>query len=211
MTLLPYMKKTVLLIICILALDCTAASVHYWGTEKIVPDSCQWDAQAVVVFYGDQGQSSLNRLDAARKIWETHNPKPQILLVGGARPARDYYGSQWMAELLQQSGIAADDLVIDRTSFDTRTNLTALKRIVQELDIKTLLLVSDRLHLRRIVPLMKDRFSKEVSYRPCAAAIPNGLVGIWVRVHHEWVASIGYAALGEERFTAAMARLRDQD
>lgn len=108
-------------------------------------------SDAVAIFYTSEQPDLRLRLEAARNILEAGKAH-DIVCLGGARPWRHYYGCEDIAAGLAKSGIARDRLVADRSSNDSVSNVEALDRIARKKEYRSVILVSDSLHLLRLSP-----------------------------------------------------------
>mgnify|MGYP001396114456 CR=1 FL=1 len=108
-------------------------------------------ADAVAIFYTSEQPDLGLRLQAARDILQAEKAR-DVVCLGGARPRRRYYGCEDIINGLARSGIARDRLVADRSSNDSASNVEALDRIAREREYRSIILVSDSLHLLRLSP-----------------------------------------------------------
>ena len=110
---------------------------------------------AVVVFFGGQNWHWRERLDTAQQAL-TDCPQMRGLLVGGARPDQNYSGSEWMKAQLIATGTGAGRLISERRSYESRGNIREMLAIARTSSIDRLVLISDPLHLHRLLFIAKN-------------------------------------------------------
>lgn len=108
-------------------------------------------ADAVAVFFTSEQPDLGLRLQAARDILDAEKAR-EVVCLGGARPWRHYYGCKDIVDGFAKSGIDRDRLVADRSSNDSVSNVEALDRIARLKGYRSVILVSDSLHLLRLSP-----------------------------------------------------------
>lgn len=128
----------------------SAAVWHYSDTGLPSWSRDCAEHSAVVVFFGGENTHTTSRLETARTALQ-ECPDMPAFLVGGARPSRDFWGSEWMKSWLAETGIAEARLRTERQSRDSRGNLDAMFAIAREEGTRRLVLVSDPLHLQRLL------------------------------------------------------------
>ena len=134
------------------------------------------DSAAIAVFFSDDPADRQSRIsvaiEAAREC-----PDSLILLIGGARPGRNYYGAEAMSGELQIAGIPKARLRAERASYDTASNVSELARLADADGISRLILVSDPFHLLRI----RHYFARSSrNYELSAAA--SGAAAAWPHI-----------------------------
>lgn len=106
-------------------------------------------AAAVVFYIPDQAARS-GYLQEAAQLYQEGRVRI-IVCVGGARPRRDYFGSQEMAAALRQLGVPDDSLRCgDRRSDDSVTNLRVARDQLKDTAFQNSVLVTDALHALRL-------------------------------------------------------------
>jgi uncharacterized SAM-binding protein YcdF (DUF218 family) len=104
---------------------------------------------AIAIFYSDDQADRSQRVQAGLETVQTY-PRAWVYLLGGARPSRNFFGSQDMARSLRQSGVNPELLRTERTSHDTRSNVAELIRMANADSVSAVVLISDPFHLVRI-------------------------------------------------------------
>ena len=79
----------------------------------------------------------------------------KIILTGGRGKGQSQADSEVAKTYAQQQGVPVHDIIIETKSKYTINNLTESKRIMDSLGLKSVLLVSDPLHMKRSVDLAK--------------------------------------------------------
>lgn len=173
------------LVVLLVALDLVATwmvwqAAHFYvqRPDKIPP------GVPVVVFYTPERLDLDDRVQTAAEVYARHDRRP-VICVGGSRPSRNFFGAEEMAADLKKRGVVTADVLTERTSFDTVGNAAAARGL--SANSKTLILVTDALHLFRI-----ERFKASLFPSTTLIAYPTaGDVGpatAWWRVHYEMVA-----------------------
>jgi uncharacterized SAM-binding protein YcdF (DUF218 family) len=134
-------------ILSFVAWRAAAAFVHEADVASVCAPASHARA-AIVVFYSDDAPMRRERLAKAADL-ARFCPSALIFLVGGARPHRNYFGSEEMAGQLEGAGIARSRIRTERASYDTATNVAEAKAMAAA-GAARLALVSDALHLLRI-------------------------------------------------------------
>jgi uncharacterized SAM-binding protein YcdF (DUF218 family) len=178
-----------------------------------LPGQGAWPA-AVVFFsdfgrHGDLGPESLDRVAHAARLYHSGRVE-RILCVGGRRndPAR--YGSGRMAAALVAAGVPADAVMSENESFDTRTNWSAARRILDRSGWSDPLLVSSALHLHRIAAVAEGPYEWALApTRTAFEALVAAPGQTWYRVHREWVAWASMWLLPADSHRDLIRRWRD--
>lgn len=192
-----------LLVAADVALSAVVWQFSYLGLPKWSRDCT--DTTAVTVFYGGRNWHSRARLDAARQVL-TDCASMRGILVGGARPGREYWGSEWMKTQLVSAGIAASRLTSERWSYHSRGNVRAMIAMARSRDIERLVLVSDPLHLHRLLFIARSQASQAGISLETIAVYPtrDTLAFLW-RPHYEALAWL--AGLLPEQFYERVLRV----
>jgi uncharacterized SAM-binding protein YcdF (DUF218 family) len=138
-----------------LAAYCVAA-IGFWQlmlkahTADLSAFGCGNGSQsAIAIFYTDDPADRAQRIEVGLESIQAC-PNSRVFLLGGARPSRNYFGSEDMAQLLRRSGVGAERLRTERRSHDTRSNVAELVRLAKSDGASAIVLVSDPFHLPRI-------------------------------------------------------------
>ena len=149
-----------------LALVCVILGViFYLGVVAMVvyrqnnlPPVGEYDAMIVLgAQVKPSGEPSLQlqwRIDAAAKAWKER----QSLIVvcgaqGGGEPATE--ASVMRAELIKQ-GVAAEDILMDEESFNTRQNIANAVKLLEGHNVDHVLVVTSDYHLARAMAIAED-------------------------------------------------------
>ena len=157
------LRRALALVLCLTAAD-VLLSVFVWrlannasfsaDAAAVCPPASGASA-AIVVFYSDDLALRRERLAKAAEL-ARECPSALIFLVGGARPHRNYFGSEDMARGLAAMGLGRQRLRTGRESYDTQTNVLEMKAMTAADGAARLALVSDALHLWRIRAVSGD-------------------------------------------------------
>jgi uncharacterized SAM-binding protein YcdF (DUF218 family) len=157
------LRRAFALLLCIIVAD-VLLSVLFWRLAGVSSRNADIatvcaptpDARpAIVVFFSDDPELRRERLGKTAALALACPPAP-ILLVGGARPHKGYFGSEEMARQLEAVGLDRRRFRIGRASYDTRTNVLEMKAMAAADGATRLALVSDALHLLRIRAVIGD-------------------------------------------------------
>jgi len=154
---------------------------------------------AAIVFYGDYGSSTINRVEKATKLY-LDECVDKLFMVGGFRKERDFFGALWMMELAENQGVPKTSLATGEGSYDTRSNLYQANKIAEENSITSLVYISDALHLFRINFLLKQ-MQTEGPYDIQFIAAPfekNTFAYKWRRFNEELLAFALYFLVPEQ-------------
>lgn len=77
----------------------------------------------------------------------------KIIFTGGQGNADEETEAETAAKYAVENGVAPEDILLENESRSTYENLLFAKRIADENDIKTVLLVTDPLHLKRSIEM----------------------------------------------------------
>ena len=104
--------------------------------------------------------------------------------------------------------VPENDILIDATSKNTRENAINTKKIIDSLSIKSSLLITSAIHMRRASacfnkaginsePYCVDQYSGKQDYYPTSLIVPN-LQNIhkWDMLFHEWIGLLTYKLTG---------------
>jgi len=105
---------------------------------------------AFVVLFGGENSHTPARVETALGALR-QCPSAVALLIGGARPERGFYGAEEMKAYLAAAGIDPSRLTSERRSFDSASNAEAILSVAAGRPIEELVLVSDTLHIARMV------------------------------------------------------------
>lgn len=141
-------------------------------------------ADAAAIFWTEGSELELRKAAALALI--ERGAVGSLVCVGGARPARHFYGCRVLADELASSGIDRSRIIADAASNDSRSNLESLKSLATSNGLNTVVLISDPMHLLRISSEMK-----EMSFPFQTQFYSSGYGGYWNafrRAHWEFAA-----------------------
>lgn len=122
------------------------------GWRSALPAVSETSQQGLAaVFFDTDVDTTLSRAEAALDLVREGRVN-RVLLIGGARPERNFYGSEVLAKIMKsRDGAEAATWFADRSSFDTTTNLDALRTYLSSApSTERVYLISDDYHLWRI-------------------------------------------------------------
>jgi uncharacterized SAM-binding protein YcdF (DUF218 family) len=148
-------KLTLIISIFFLIVDVISAYLYYNYAQSYVNSRICKSADAAVVFFaGFDDKLNIDALQKSRlnKSIElfTQNKAKYIICVGGNRSKQQLYGSIKSKYYLMENGIPEDKIFYDTSSYDTKTNLVQAHQIANINNLKSLIYVSDPIHLHRI-------------------------------------------------------------
>ncbi len=126
--------------------------------EKHVPPVGEYDA---IIVLGAQvkpdGEPSLQlqwRIDAAAKAWKE---RECLIVVCGAQGANEPAPeAHVMRDELQRQGVAADSILMDDKSFNTRQNIANAVKLLEGRGVDHVLVVTSDYHLPRAMAIAED-------------------------------------------------------
>lgn len=95
------------------------------------------------------------RLNHALWLW-LQGYISHIILTGGHSPNASYSDAEIARRYLLEKGVPAEIILLEETSTVTRENLLNAKAIMEKKHFRSALLVSDPLHMRRIMLMAQD-------------------------------------------------------
>jgi uncharacterized SAM-binding protein YcdF (DUF218 family) len=151
-----------------------------------------------IVLFGDfrggaLGAETLRRVAFAARQFETGGFE-RILCAGGARPARNLYGSELMKSELLRLGIPLGRVFTENVSKDTPSNVDEALKVVEGKGWNTATLLSSPLHVYRVRELLQGRsgsprvFLAAYGYGECRPEIDWKT--LWRQTHYEWGARL---------------------
>ena len=149
-----------------LALVCVILGVNFYlGVVAMVvyrqnnlPPVGEYDAMIVLgAQVKPSGEPSLQlqwRIDAAAKAWKERR---SLIVVcgaqGGSEPAPE---AHVMRDELIKQGVAAEDILMDEKSFNTRQNIANAVALLEGHDVDHVLVVTSDYHLARAMAIAED-------------------------------------------------------
>jgi uncharacterized SAM-binding protein YcdF (DUF218 family) len=145
---------------------------------------------------GQAGRVARMRLHHALELWRSRYPGTYLFITGGRRPGtiiseasamaqwlRDWAAANWDAPA-QES--LTSSLILEELSHNTAASAHHLLPLVQQLNLTTLGLVSDTLHMRRAWFLFRRYFGRHgIAIHPFP--VPGVLEHYWQRRRYLWL------------------------
>lgn len=183
------LRRWLRFVAAIVALDAAFVALA-WLAAPLAFQS--WDATcddrtALVVLFGGENSDTDRRVNAALQALEAC-PALTALLVGGARAERGYFGSEEMRQRLVEAGIDGARLTSERSSFDTDSNADAAVQMAAGKALERLVVVSDALHIARVVTLTQLRPGNGYAVQGLPVSLTDAPGSLWWRPHYELVA-----------------------
>ena len=94
-------------------------------------------------------------------LYQSHRVKK--LIVSGGLGIEGYYEGDKMKEFLVKNGVPNNDIITDNQGYNTRATVLNTLRIMDSLNFKTLIVVSQYFHLTRAKMLFRKKGLKNVS------------------------------------------------
>lgn len=177
-----------------------AGSWHYYrfATDFNQTHLVNSPVDAGVVFFHDFGDdeglsaASLARVEAARHLYQTGVVR-SLQCVGGNAGNPPVTGAELMRQALLRRGVPGEAIVVDRASFDTRSNWRNAEAALRDSNSQSVVLISSPMHLPRVFhEAQLSGFALSVMPAPTVVdPEPLGLLGVWWAIQHEWM---GWAA-----------------
>ncbi len=181
-----------MILFAVILVDLAVAGLAWWGSAIVwKQDYTTVQAAApAIVFYSSHDADRQARVAATFDLLRRGGPRP-VLIVGGARPARGYFGAENMASELIALGVPATSIRTERTSYDTESNTAAAIALLGT--APAAVLVSDPLHFPRILLGLRRRgWDRPVAFHSSRQG--ESAVTALLRVHYEAIAWLGLLA-----------------
>jgi uncharacterized SAM-binding protein YcdF (DUF218 family) len=158
--------RAILVIGAIALLLAGGLAVDVWRYAGIVVDT---PADAALVLgaavLGDEPSPVLvERLRHAQQLFETGQVRA-IVVTGGRSPEDELSEAEASRDWLVRQGVPADAIVLENASRTTIENLALAKPVLDAHGLKSVLVVSDPLHMRRAM-LIADRLGIAAASSP---------------------------------------------
>lgn len=139
-----------LLFVAYLAIDI----VYYSGKRQLVSSDA-----AIILGAGIRGDKPSpvfkERINHGVNLYKTGKVRC-LIFTGGYAPGKALAESEVARKYALQQGVAATDIFIETVSKVTYENIQEAKKLMQNQQLKHVLLVSDPLHMRRAMLMAKD-------------------------------------------------------
>lgn len=182
-----------MILVAVILMDLAAVGLAWWGSAIVWKrDYASVPAEApAVVFYSSHDADRQARIAATLDLLRRGGPRA-VLIVGGARPGRGYFGAEEMATELIALGVPATSIRTERSSYDTESNTEAAISLLSV--APAAVLVSDPLHFPRIlVGLRRRGWDRPVAFHHSSRQ-DQSLATALLRTHYEAIAWLGLLA-----------------
>jgi uncharacterized SAM-binding protein YcdF (DUF218 family) len=168
--------------------------------------------RVLAVLYADT-PPAFNRtrraLDRIAELYRAGGVK-RVVCIGGNRPSMRWHAGPGMRANLLAAGIPGEQIVLEEASYDTRTNMASLGKLLREWGENSALVVVYPAHqwrvshhARRIVKGAEIEFAA-----PRADYSWDAIVDTWSGLHHEAVSWLLLILLSEQGFDRLVRHLR---
>ncbi len=135
--------------------------VHDFKKDLYLLDNITHISQtdAIIIFFSDFNNDKINnesqrRLNYALQLYNNYVAK-YLIFVGGARFKKKLFGSQIMAEIAIRKGVEKENIIYERSSNDTISNIKEALKIIKNHNFKKVLFISSIYPIRRIKKLFE--------------------------------------------------------
>lgn len=169
------------------------ATVAYLALSFVAVQSSA-SSHPLAILWGDEnemGAETERRIAYAIEVWKSGHRSRLVFCIGGARPARGYFGSVVLTERLVAAGVPREQIKKGSGSNDTISNLSELAGVARTHGVRNVLVVTDRLQAMRIAWFLRVSDGLEIDWSLYSfqhAAPQFGTLELWRRIHYEWVA-----------------------
>ena len=187
-----WLWRVVRVFIWIVALD-VVLSVGYVGASHVVVRPSN-KGQAIAVLWGDEKELDVEterRIEHAVRVWRSGELTQLMFCIGGKRPQRGFFGAQVITERLVAFGVSPAKIRVGSGSNDTVLNLAEIADVARLAGVVQVVVVSDPLQAMRAKLFLPQPDGLVMNWSPYGlrSARPSiGLLGLWGRVHYEWMA-----------------------
>lgn len=201
----------VAVLLLLVDLGAAFALALHWRADSGAPAAAHYSTLAVLHADAPPSlQRTRRALDRALELYRTGHMR-QILCIGGNRPRTGLHAGEEMRAYLIAGGVPADRIVIERESYDTRSNAQAIGQALEGAPAGPVAVVAYpahqprvRYHLRRQAPRVDAVLIAPRADGPLARVVYES----WVALHHEVAAWILTLALSERAYEALLRRSR---
>jgi len=154
-------------------------------------------------------RQSLRRVDYAITLLKEEYAS-HIIFSGGARPSRNFYGSELMSKAARELGLSSDQVYFETTSNDSITNWEESFKIIKENKWHSVLLVSSLFHLKRVKRLI-EHHGINVYYTPVPfdnCNPPLTYFAYWSSAHYNIASYVLYCLLPSSTYRTIINTLR---
>lgn len=168
------MKKPVKIILIIIAIICLylIGSVAMVFSYSSVDEKRECDVAVVLgaaTYFGNVSNVYRARLDHSVELYNDGYVS-KIIATGGMGIGNETSDAYAAKQYLIDQGIPENDILIEEKSTVTQENVVNAKAVMEENGLKTALIVSDPLHMRRAVSMAKDAGIEAFSSPTCESA-----------------------------------------
>lgn len=142
----------------------------------------------------------------------------KIFCVGGARPRKNFFGSELMKQTLIDMGLPSEKILTENQSYDSKSNWRIAHQIISANQWKTVIIIASPLHIYRLKRIVFDKRVDDidVSFSPYSYRLWNNSpleitrIEIWREVHNEWLGFLFHYLLPESLYRYILKTLRQQ-
>jgi vancomycin permeability regulator SanA len=141
-----------------------------------------------------------------------------IFCVGGARPAKNVFGSELMKQALIDRGVPSEKIVTENQSYDSKSNWRIAHQMIKANHWTKVVIVSSPLHIHRLKRIVFDKRAADIdvsfstySYRLWKNSLLKITpIEIWRSVHYEWISYLLHYLLPESLYQYILKIIRHQ-
>ena len=194
------MKKLAKIVLVILAAIALAASVLAWRIYSFRTTTYDGPADAAVVLGAavwtkDPSPVFKERINHAINLYRKGRVRKLIFTGGQGNPGEPTEASA-ARDYALQSGLPASDILIEDKSHTTYENILNAKQLADTHGIRTVLIVSDPLHMKRAMTMARD-VGFEAHPSPTPSTRYQGMRSQLKLLMHETYFYIGYLLRSE--------------
>jgi uncharacterized SAM-binding protein YcdF (DUF218 family) len=214
-----FAKKVIAILLIAFVID-TAVVVfmnisHYRSKP---PRDLPSDTVGMIFFRGSDPTGRFLRRDTLRRankavLLYRKGAISMIACIGGARAGHDRLGSEMVKDFLVSRGIPDNKILVDRESYDSRTNCQVVRKLAREYGWPHITLIASPMHNQRLrtiigkAPLDNVQvFYSSYSYLDCNPSL--SWKELWVDTHYEWLAYAAEFILPDVLYSRAIRLIR---
>lgn len=154
--------------------------------------------------YKGLGKETLRRVNHAINLFR-QGLVENIFCVGGARPKRNVFGSEYMKQTLIDSGVPSKKILTERQSYDSKSNWKIASCSIKANDWNAVVIITSPLHIHRLKRSVfnepadhLDLFFSPYSYHSYKDTnLELTRFAAWLQVQHEWLGYLSHYLLPE--------------
>lgn len=176
------------------------------------------DTVGMIFFRGSDPTGRFLRRDTLRRankavLLYQKGAISMIACIGGARAGHDRLGSEMVRDFLVSRGIPKNKILVDRESYDSRTNCQVVRKMAREYRWPHITFIASPMHNQRLrtiigkAPLDNVQvFYSSYSYLDCNPSL--SWKELWVDTHYEWLAYAAEFLLPDVLYSRAIRLIR---